>query len=98
MKANYAPKKYISLDEHKRILRQSIKEASTAGMLSCTRFMFACTVLALKDCGFSDRSANRIMEKAYSLYESVAKGDVHFEEIEETLKEEYGITFQWEKE
>lgn len=98
MKANYAPKKYISIDEHERILQQSVKEASTAGMLSCTRFMFACTVLALKDCGFSDRSADRIMKKAYNLYQSVAKGDVHFEEIEETLKEEYGITFQWEEE
>lgn len=96
MKANYAPKQYILMTEHKRLMQEAIRQATADTIQNCSRFMFMCTALAVKDCGYSDRNAEKIMRRAYSTYQSVANGDVTFKDIEQTMKEEYELTFQWE--
>jgi hypothetical protein len=52
-------------------------------------------VASLNDIGLAESTIDKILKKEKSYIDSIRNGNVEWQEIAETLKEEKGITFDW---
>ena len=52
-------------------------------------------VASLNDVGLAESTIDKILKKEKSYIDSIRNGNVEWQEIAETLREEKGITFDW---
>lgn len=79
----------------KTTMQQLIDEAVEKATTNAIKLCVVTGTMADVDCGFAQSTLEKKYKKWKSYIDSVRNGNVAYEEIVETLKEEKGITFDW---